>query len=173
MMFMYRLIAPYRYLLLACLVLGAAIVVNCFLLQPPALPVEDGPIRPLAVRRYERIRLGMTLGEVQTAIGMPPGYYASGPSLPPSMGPTGHFIRQRGLPHEDLPDAAGRPAPGHHQKLTLEFWTWDEYWIWVALDKRGSVVGYYLLQVDDYTAATHDTASPPSFLDRLRALIGL
>jgi hypothetical protein len=113
-------------------------------------PTGSTPIDsvPTGIAEYERLRLGMTPAEVVAAIGMPPGYYdTTRPQLPPSMSPLGDFVRSTGLPTESLPDAAGRPAPDHPEKITLRMWTWSEYWIWVAFDVREKVVCYYLLKV--------------------------
>jgi hypothetical protein len=103
---------------------------------------------PTGIVEYERLRLGMTPAEVEAAVGMPPGYYdTTRPPMPMSMSPIGKVVRYTGLPENNLPDAAGRPSPNYPAKITLQMWTWSEYWIWVAFDKENKVVGIYLLTI--------------------------
>lgn len=121
---------------------------------------------PIAVRAYEQIRLGMTPSEVATAIGLPPDHYDSIGPMPLSMSPSGKTIRETGLPRNYLPDAAGRPATEYPEKLGVERWIWDDYWIWVAYDKRHQVIGYYLLEV------THNPWKRPSLFEQMWTWIG-
>jgi hypothetical protein len=99
------------------------------------------------VLAYSRIKLGMTLVEVEAAIGMPAGDYSSTPNLRPRMGPFGNHINESGIPSTCLPDAAGNAKEGYVKPLTVKRWTWDDYWIWVAFNEDGKTVGYYLLEV--------------------------
>jgi hypothetical protein len=103
-------------------------------------------IDPSPVPAYDRIRLGMTLNEVEAAIGMPAGNYSGTPNLSPRMGPFGKFVKESGLPSTCLPDAVGRPMGGYLEPLTVKRWTWNNYWIWVAFNEDGKTVGYYLLR---------------------------
>jgi hypothetical protein len=104
------------------------------------------------VRAYDRIQLGMTLPEVQRAIGRSADH-SSIPLMPLSTGPFGTYLRKTGLPLENV------HAPD--QVVTVEHWTWDDYWIWVAFDEDGKAVGYYLMLMGD------------SFSDRMRRALGL
>jgi hypothetical protein len=123
--------------------------------EVPLRPDSDwkpSPERDLkGVAEYDLINLGMTLGEVEAAIGAPPGHHDTKRlQMPPSMSPTAHFVREKGFPSRGLPDAAGRPAPGFLQKIKLAMWTWSDYWIWVAFNEDDKAVGCYLLEMDDY-----------------------
>src|SRR4051812_3959664 len=69
---------------------------------------------PLPACAYDRIRLGMTLHEVTEAVGMPPDDYSSNPHLPPSMSPSGEYVRKVGLSPDSLPDICGRPGKGYN-----------------------------------------------------------
>ncbi len=122
-----------------------------------------------AVRAYNRIRLGMTPEEVETAIGVPPGYQDGIIPVPPSMSPSGTFIRETGLPHYSLPDARNRPAAEYSEKLSRQHWTWEDYWIWVAYDRTGRVIGYYLLEAHGHVWRQ----SNPTLFDRIRTWLGL
>jgi hypothetical protein len=116
--------------------------------------------KPQPVRAYERLRLGMTKNQVDAAIGMPPGWYTE-PKLGGIMsGPHVHYVRASGIPSVSLPTVDDRDTP-----LTLEQWTWDDYWIRVAFDEDGKAVGCYLLES---SGPGYDW----SLLDRLRAFVG-
>jgi hypothetical protein len=113
--------------------------------------------KPEAVKAYERLRLGMTKGEVEKAIGMPPGYYRSYPRVGIQ---DGNYVRQIG----PMPDAAGRPISSlPYYEGTVERWTWDDFWIWVAFGEDGKAVGFYLLEPHQ----------PPTLLERVRKWLGL
>jgi hypothetical protein len=117
---------------------------------------------PGHVRAYERVRLGMTLAEVEAAIGAPPGWYAEPKLGGITSGPFGEYIRESGVPSKSLLNPQYRESAG----ITVEQWIWDDYWIEVALDKDGKAVGYYLLE-------SSGPRFRSSFLARLRAFIGL
>jgi hypothetical protein len=105
--------------------------------------------KPEPVRAYERLRLGMTHEEVQTAIGAPQEDFDL---------PWGDLtiIREIGLPSAHLRDLSGF--------ATGDQWFWDDFCIWVVFDDRGQAVGLYLI----------DTGNrPPSVLEQLRAWVGL
>jgi hypothetical protein len=120
-------------------------------------------IRPAAaVRAFDRINMGMTLREVEEAIGMPPGRYCSYEPLPLSMSPVGNYLRETGLPAASLSDA------GTIDKLTVKRWIWDDHWIWAAFDENGKVVGYYLLE-----AIGGRRWPKRTFFERVRDFVGL
>ena len=90
-------------------------------------------------RAYSRIKLGTTLKDVTTAIGLPPGYYEGEFPRPPSMG---RWIRtpplqQAGVDFERLPD----------NRHNLETWIGRDYVIWVLFDDQGTAIGSYLLEL--------------------------
>jgi hypothetical protein len=119
---------------------------------------------PIAVK-YEQIRLRMTRDEVETAIGMPPGDYDTSQHFGGlTSGPFGDYVKKRGIPPDGLPNAAGRRGAGDSEKLTVQRWTWDDYWIWVAFDERDRVVGCYLLETVDDKYPRH----PDGLFDYLR-----
>ena len=93
------------------------------------------------VGTYGRIKVGMTLSEVEHVIGAPPGWYAKNPPMPPSMSPEVRNRKEIGLPRSSLRDA------GLHDKIILQNWVWDDYCITVALDLHGKVVGCYLAEL--------------------------
>jgi len=122
---------------------------------------------PAPVLAFGRIRLGMTLEEVEVVIGQPPGNYDTKHRIgTPSMGPLGRCVRETGIPDSSLDDAAGRPGPGYSGPLKVKSWLWNDYWIWVAFDDHGKTVGYYLIEVID----DHYPRHLPDFLDQVRAL---
>jgi hypothetical protein len=121
---------------------------------------------PIPATAYGRLRLGMTPSLAEAAVGVPSGDYATQPRIGGILSEFGHVIRETGLPSTALPDAAGRPAPGHPEKLVVERWCWDDYWIWVAFDESGVTVGYYLLKVDDGTGRSS------TLFERIRAVLG-
>ncbi len=122
---------------------------------------------PVALRAYPLLRPGMTSGEVNSAIGVPPGYYASYlPRGGTTSGPFGRLVKQTGLPEDQL----WHPGSGEPRAARLDVWNWDRYWIWVAYDGRGVVVGSYLLEVTDDTYPH----GQPGIVERLvRAWVGL
>jgi hypothetical protein len=129
--------------------LGFALVLACLATWWTLLAFQHP-----AVDAYERIRLGMKLGEVESTIGLPPGFYGSRLQQWAVAGP----IRESGLSFRRIWGSEGPPREGIHK----EFWTWDDYWIWTAFDESGTLVGYYLIE-----------SGPPSFLDRVRAFLGI
>jgi hypothetical protein len=111
---------------------------------------------PEPVRAYERIKLGMTLEEVELTIGMPASNYGSGPWSGVMPLYENSVAASRLLTMETgLPLGIDRPS------LAYADWTWDDYWIKVAFE-NGRVIGYYLLQ-------EHQA----SFLNRMRQFLGL
>jgi hypothetical protein len=108
---------------------------------------------PGPLRAYERIRLGMTRDEVETAIGTEP---YRGVILSPGRL---KYVRETGLPAASVRNRAERAT-----ELTVETWTWDESWIVVAFDARGKAVGFYLLE---------SGRQPPSLLQRLTKWVGM
>jgi hypothetical protein len=101
----------------------------------------------------------MTLPQVTKAIGVPPGlHYTNGPP-PPSLSSFAPFVRETGLSPALVLNAATRSS----EKLTVKRWLWDDYSISVGFDEDGEAVGFYLV----------DENPSPSFLDRMRRLVGL
>jgi hypothetical protein len=84
---------------------------------------------PAPVLAYERIRAGMTLAEVEKAIG---------------------------------------PSKPHYRSGSVETWIWDHCWIAVEFDENGKVLRTDLCQV-----GPPPTPYSPTFVERMRALIGL
>ena len=91
-------------------------------------------------RAYSRIKLGMTLKEVTTAIGLAPGYYEGEIPRPPSMGRWVKTppLQQAGVDFEQL--RQDRPRK-------LEAWIGRDYVIWVHFDDEGTAIGSYLLEL--------------------------
>ena len=123
---------------IAATVLVTCLALGCFFLvkrqfSPPAA--------------YARIKLGMTLVEVEKAIGLPPGWYSSTPPMPISMSPSCTLIQESGLPYNRkyfyLPLKTS--AADDKNVLTAREWMWDEYCICVVFDREQKSVGYYLL----------------------------
>jgi hypothetical protein len=111
-------------------------------------------------RAYSRIKLGMTLQEVQYAIGVPPGYYEGEEPLPPSM--DRHLktppLRQSGL------DFEGRQGDDPN----LEAWIGRDYCIWVVFDERGAAVGSYLFEL----YPDNHRQREPAYIRWLRRIFG-
>jgi hypothetical protein len=117
--------------------------------------------KPGPVRAYERLRLGMTLSEVEQVIGAPPGEYDDATLIRSSMTFI-YTLRESGISDQIAYKSVANGRGG----LELQHWTWDDYCIEVALDDKGTVVGYYLLE-------RPEPLFRPSFLGRVRAFIGL
>ena len=99
---------------------------------------------PEAERAYNRIRLGMTLSEVEEAIGLPPW------EPTPSTLPTRVLVRETGIPWAT-----------HDYGLPSALWLeWRDYMIEVTFDESGKTVGFYLFR-------------SPNFLDGVRWKLGL
>ncbi len=95
-------------------------------------------IVPLPMRAYGRLHLGMTLAEVERAIGSPPGIQPGTPQRPASgVGPFGVQIASFQQPE----------ARGATYRVGAE-WKWKDYWLWVFVDESGKVVKVTLLSVD-------------------------
>src|SRR5262249_22286451 len=88
-------------------------------------------IPPFPIRAYERLRLGMTQEEVETAIGLPPGYYDGVGPMPVSMSGIVSIFREAGLPSNKLSDARNA---NDDSRVTIQFWVWEDYCIWTACD---------------------------------------
>jgi hypothetical protein len=101
---------------------------------------------PQAVSAYERIRLGMTLTEVEQAIGKPPEYRDS------FFGFEGELVRQTGVPRKGA----------SFSDLKVEEWWWNDHLIVVAIDDDRKVVGFYLFEQER-----------PSLIEWLQDLVGL
>jgi hypothetical protein len=103
---------------------------------------------PISPAGYERVRLGMTAVEVETALGLPAGdYYTRHPRLGINSGPFVTVLSESGIPSDDLPDyGSGRTRDGRRE-VALRVWCGNTYCIWVAFDEGGVAVGRYLHQV--------------------------
>ncbi len=99
--------------LLAALLLGAAWV---WATMPPAL------------RAYDRLRLGMTLPEVEGALGAEPRRPIC------LLQGLGICVRESG--NSEIESCLDR--------YLVECWTWDGYILWVAFDQDGKAVRYCL-----------------------------
>jgi hypothetical protein len=108
--------------------------------------------RPWAITRatYNKIRLGMSLAEVQSAIGLPPGDYYVGPKGPGGFarGPNIMNVLEDGLPRKDIPGSFADYVKAKRQNDVLVTWCGNRKIIWVALDKDGKVIGRYLADVE-------------------------
>jgi hypothetical protein len=89
-------------------------------------------------RAYSRIELGMTIQQVEDAIGLPPGYYEGEYPRPPSMG---RFVRTPPLRQSGIVFKSRR-VDDHK----LHAWIGRTYAIWVIFDDQDTAVGSYLLE---------------------------
>jgi hypothetical protein len=92
---------------------------------------------PITPRSFERLRLGMTAGDVQGVIGLPPGDYTRG--LRGVGGPSSHV--RFGFPLEEI-------GAGEHGQTVAKEWGGDYYAISVEFDRRGAAVACYLMEVN-------------------------
>lgn len=106
------------------------------------------PTDPIGPRAFARIRLGMSPAEAKAVIGMPPRDTA--PILDVHRGSLS-LVASKGDFAED--------------RASSNVWDGDEFWIMVAFDDTGAVIGVSLWEVR--------SPKQPSFLDRLRTRIGL
>ena len=98
-------------------------------------------------RAYERLRLGMTLEELESAIGREAGDWRNiGFDIEP--------VRVFGVPYVDL-----------WPHIRKEVWIWEHQAICVFFDDDGKAEGIYLLKLN-YVAR-------PTFFDRMRKLLGI
>jgi hypothetical protein len=72
---MWRLLAHYRYLLLACLVLALGVATSCLLGPPPSSRSTTASAPPLLLvslrDRYRQIQVGMTRAQALKVLGQP------------------------------------------------------------------------------------------------------
>jgi hypothetical protein len=111
----------------------------------------------------------MAEDEVVAAIGVPPGYQDGLVAVVPSIGPFGTYVRENGLPSKSLDYPAVTAALGYPEEIRVEFWVWEDYWIRVAYDLHGQVIGYYLLESNGCAWRN----PRPSLFDCIRAWLGL
>jgi hypothetical protein len=99
---------------------------------------------------YHRVQLGMTESEVQDAIGIPP-------------------LDRDDCRIEDfgfwIPDPRRTKGKYSRNNNSMRVWMGEEYWIAVTIDDAGTVIGAAWWESPD--------RKPPTFLDRLRARLGL
>jgi hypothetical protein len=128
-------------------------------------PWRSEPINPAG---YGRLRLGMTPGEVEGAIGLSPGdYYTRHRRLGgPLSGPFVEPLRGVGIPLKHMVDY-GPPTQEPHS-VTVERWTGNSYCIWVAYDETGTLVGAYILRT-----WSPDDSAHTALLDQIRSYLGL
>lgn len=126
----------------------------------------SAPGEPIGPGGYSRVRLGMTEAEAERAVGLPPGLHTQDPRAGitlPSMARGVSLKAQKGLLLESLRER----EKADPESITHQSWSGDGYSLCVAFDGADEAVGVYLLEVyKPYNP-------PPTFLDRLRALIGL
>src|SRR5262245_33028435 len=115
-----------------------------------ALWAVFGPSK--AERAFNRIRLGMTRSEVESAVGLPPEDYSySQRRYPIPFKP----IREFGVPY-------WCQLTTEHGSLIRDLWIWDNHQISVAFDRNGYAVGISLLK-----------GSPMTFFEWLRDFLGI
>ena len=136
------------------------VCVICVLLAAVALGMSAFFVRPhnIGPASFQRIRSGMSLHEVETAIGMPRGDY---------------FTRQEGFdprnPYWVLREQGGEPVDRLRtnttkigsKQVSVQYWRGNDYYIQVAFDGDDSAVAWTL----------HEAAES-SFIERIRSWIG-
>ena len=98
---------------------------------------------PPPVRAFARLRLGMTLDEVEAVIGEPATSYRDKTSLSFTSRRRCELVREKGLPEESI------PLEGHPEDMTVELWyrlAENGYIIQVAFDSHGKAVGFHLFE---------------------------
>ena len=118
-------------------------------------------------RAYERLRLGMTLEEVESAIGKKSGDFRDIPSSDASSFVMNTFdlepVRVAGIPYYG-PMLTG-PWRDNRNNRNRQLWTWEHLQICVFLDDEGKAEGIYLLKLNYYFK--------PTFFERMRGLLGI
>ena len=131
---------------------------------------------------FDRIRDGMTMAEVESAVGVPAGDYRPRRYTNPRhfvsiSDPIGHVVKESGrsmnavlqLEEEQMPDrirtgiAGAAPAPA---KVTWRHWIATEWGIGVAFDENSLVIRRELLEIVP-------PRSPRDLLMRLKWYMGL
>jgi hypothetical protein len=103
--------------------------------------------------QYHRIRLGMSEGEVEALIGLPPGSHQSFRPIGGMVSPGqwGDMVAEYGLPAEAVRQCRPNGVPSaaeNGRPMRLVQWWGDRHAIRVAIDESGRVVGRYLIAVD-------------------------
>lgn len=126
----------------------------------------------LAVRVYERLRLGMTRDDAEAAIGKAP-FIGDALTEPAAAGYLflsaddfgGSVARQVGIPVSGLRAAWAGDETAGSEKHPFSVWLFEDYGIIVAYGPTGQVVGYYLVEIPSIKLAP--------LLDRIRDRLGL
>lgn len=111
------------------------------------------PADPIGPRAFERIQLGMTEEEVEAVMGSPAGSYVSETITDAQL------IRRRYLIEWKRMDS-------DNGKRYSKAWHGDSYWIQVDVNEQGKALAAGLFD-------KRTDLSQPTFLDRLRAWLGL
>jgi hypothetical protein len=98
---------------------------------------------PITKAAFKRIRLGMTMSEVEEAIGGSSGAFEGVPipvwGAVEAYAPT---VREMGMPEDEMWKKSG-------DFVTVHRWAGKSYWIHVAFDQDEKVVGCYLGKASD------------------------
>ena len=109
-------------------------------------------------RAYERLRLGMTLEEVESAIGREAGDFRKNIDDNQIYLYDVEPIRVSGIPYVE-------PWSWSPHNRNWQRWTWEHLQICVFFDSEGKAEGIYLLKLNYYFK--------PTFFDRMRELLGI
>ncbi len=130
---------------------AALLAATAFLLFKPSSPTSG--INP---RTYHRIKDGMTLSDVEAALGLRPGDYRSHDGRADDSG--------YGLREMQVSRLLTRRPDADPDIWTTPFWLADDYEIWVVVDE-GGLVWQWCLEAKPGNA-------PPPLLERLKAWVG-
>lgn len=106
------------------------------------------PTDPIGPQAFERIQLGMTEAEVEAVVGLPPGqYYSDGYARPErsQFEPSVSLITETGVPYEEFRRDQNRL--GRSDRIPLNSWSCDRYWIKVGFGENSTAIGIYLFKV--------------------------
>ena len=134
-----------RWLRFTCLQIGLGLLALSLAIAAACLWWPADAIGP---RNYRQIKLGMTAAEVEAVIGLPPGDHRTkrGVGGTRAAGNFAFMVQEEGIPANDLPSPPwGATRTG--QMVTILWWDGNNYFISVALDEYGKVVGRYLSEV--------------------------
>jgi hypothetical protein len=124
--------------------------ITCLLLAAVALGMSACFVRPRGIgpASFRRIRSGMSLHEVEQAIGLPHGDYFTRPESFDARAPYWGLREQGGEPVARLRTNTTRVGS---KKVSVRSWRGNDYYIQVALDENDSAIAWSLHEAEEWS----------------------